>query len=370
VKVLHIAPGYPHSKLYPQLISALEDTGCENCVYVQSKGVETFNPYPIYYLGRDFGLIDRLLYFRKQHIIANDIIERDILRGVDVVHAHNLFSAGYNAYRIWKRYHIPYIVAVRNTDVNDFFHYMIHLRSIGVKIMREAAAVIFLSPSYRDVVLNTYVPPRQRETILSKCHIIPNGLDPFFLNNCAKVPRHIEGPDRIRLIYVGDIDKNKNVGTTIKACDILRKEGVNVSFTVMGTIRDGQEEVIKDIEYLHYYPFSPKEKVLECLRQADIFVMPSIHETFGLVYIEAMSQGLPVIYTEGQGFDGYYAEGTVGYHVPCFDDKAIAKNIRKIMDNYEYISNNCINAVGTFSWFKKAEDYFKLYRNVIDDIKE
>ena len=43
--------------------------------------------------------------------------------------------------------------------------------------------------------------------------------------------------------------------------------------------------------------------------------MPSRYETFGLVYGEAMSQGLPIIYSKGQGVDGYFKEGTVGYGV-------------------------------------------------------
>lgn len=364
MRVLHIAPGYSHSKLYPQLISSLEMTGCTNCVYVQSTGKETLKPYPVYYLGRNFGIIDRLLFFRKQNIIVGNIIERGLVSGVDVVHAHNLFSAGYNAYRLWKRFHIPYIVAVRNTDVNDFFHYMIHLRPIGVRVMSEASAVIFLSPSYRDEVIKTYVPLNQREKILAKCHIIPNGLDPFFMENRAKTPRRIDDVKRIRLIYVGDIDKNKNISTTIKACGVLIDKGYQISLDVVGEIMDKKQERIRDIGFVNYHPFSPKERVLEYLRKADIFVMPSIFETFGLVYIEAMSQGLPVIYSKGQGFDGCFEEGKVGYHVPCFDEKAIVDSVFKIMDNYEDISRNCLDVVSSFSWKKKAEEYMNLYKAI------
>ena len=43
--------------------------------------------------------------------------------------------------------------------------------------------------------------------------------------------------------------------------------------------------------------------------------MTSLGESFGLTYAEAMSQGVPVIYSKGQGFDGQFKEGVVGYHV-------------------------------------------------------
>lgn len=365
MKILHIAPDYPHSKLYHQLISALESEECKNEVYVQSEAVQLERHYPVYYLGRDFGTIDRLLFFRKQYIIYHDIINRHLTYKMDIIHAHNLFTGGYNAMKLKQKTGIPYIVAVRNTDVNTFFQYMIHLRSLGANVMREADAVIFLSPVYRDFVINNYVPSSCRKAVYNKCHIIPNGLDPYFMDNKALKPRELFGDKTVRLIYVGDIDKNKNVETTIKACKWLMEKDFKVTFDVIGHIKDKKQETIKNIEFVNYHPYSPKEKILEYLNQADIFVMPSIHETFGLVYIEAMSQGLPVIYSQGQGFDGYYDEGKVGYHVPCFDEKAIADSIVKIMEDYSRISDTCIKAVDDFSWQKKAEEYKSLYKEII-----
>ena len=57
---------------------------------------------------------------------------------------------------------------------------------------------------------------------------------------------------------------------------------------------------------LHLYQ---RKNLIEFIGENDIFVMPSINETFGLVYAEAMSQGLPVIYTKGQGFDKQFNDG-------------------------------------------------------------
>lgn len=364
MKVLHIAPDYPHSKLYHQLISSLEREGCKNSVYVQEEDAHLERNYPVFYLGRSFGVLDRLLFFRKQHIIKNDIIKHSLVEGVDVIHAHNLFSAGYNAMKLKRRYGIPYIVAIRNTDVNVFFHYMVHLRWLGVRIMKEADAIIFLSPAYRDNVIYTFVPLLSRGEILDKSYIIPNGLDPYFMDNRATQPRRLADKKSIRFIYAGDVDKNKNVRTTIKACELLIKGGYDVSLDVVGRIKDKSQDSIKDICFVNYHSYSPKEKVREYFKESDIFVMPSIHETFGLVYIEAMSQGLPVIYSQGQGFDGYYKEGKVGYHVPCFDEKAICDSVIKIISNYTEMSETCIEAVKDFSWDKKAEEYKAIYMKV------
>ena len=69
------------------------------------------------------------------------------------------------------------------------------------------------------------------------------------------------------------------------------------------------------------------ENFIKYFIESDIFVMPSRYETFGLVYVEALSQGLPVIYTRGQGFDGQIPDGEVGYSVKCNDVNEIAEKL-------------------------------------------
>lgn len=361
MKVLHIAPNYPYSKLYHQLISALEDKGITDEVYVQSKEPEVERDYPVNYLGRNFGLIDRLLYFRKQKIILNDILRRNITDGVNVIHAHNLFSAGYCAYKIKKKLGIPYIVAVRNSDVYDFFYHMIHLRKLGVKIMSESSAVVFISPSYIDSVISKYVPHEFQNEIRSKSYAIPNGLDPYFVDMSLRESRNLDDKKNIKLLYVGDVDKNKNIVTTLKACKRLIDRGYNVTYTIVGKIREKELKKELEKEYIHYVSYSPKEEVLQYMKNSDIFVMPSIHETFGLVYIEAMSQGVPIIYSKGQGVDGYFKEGEVGYAVNCLDEMEIANSVEKIINSYSEISDNCRKASLNFLWKSIADQYVELY---------
>jgi glycosyltransferase involved in cell wall biosynthesis len=78
-----------------------------------------------------------------------------------------------------------------------------------------------------------------------------------------------------------------------------------------------------------------------------------------------MSQGLPVIYTKGQGFDGQFEEGTVGYHVDAKDPHDIAEKIKMAIDNYEQLSSNCLSSVGKFDWKRIAEQYESVYKDVL-----
>lgn len=93
--------------------------------------------------------------------------------------------------------------------------------------------------------------------------------------------------------------------------------------------------------------------------------MWSKHEDFGLVYVEAISQGLPIIYTRGQGFDNQFEEGEVGYSVKYDSAEEIVEKIELIINDYETISNNCIERVNRFDWDKIAEKYINIYYDIL-----
>ena len=132
-----------------------------------------------------------------------------------------------------------------------------------------------------------------------------------------------------------------------------------------GKIKD--KTVFKKIkDKIEYKGILNKEELMKYYRKSDIFIMPSIKETFGLVYAEAMSQGLPVIYTEGQGFDEQFEEGVVGFRVNGKDEKSIVNAVKNICNNYNSISNNCIKMITKFNWKKICTDYNNVYNNIVN----
>jgi len=231
--------------------------------------------------------------------------------------------------------------------------------------MKEAKKVIFISPAYKEFVINRYVPHKLRGCIEQKSVIVPNGVNPFWLQNkCEKF--EYKNKKKISLIYVGDFTRNKNIDISIKVARKLKEIGYDVNFTIIGG-RGGYEDKIKKLAKINkdiveiYDRIEEREKLLNMFRKSDIFVMPSRNETFGLVYGEAMSQGLPIIYTKGQGIDGYFKDGTVGYSVNPKDINDIVKKIEMIIHNYNNITKNCYNLVENFSWNKIAKTYYNIY---------
>ncbi len=357
--ILQIAPDYYNTALYANLFSSLHQQGINSRIYVTDNTLhQDDKTNNIFCAPKAFNLLERLLFFPKQQALYNDLHARDIYKGIDVIHAHTLFSSGYLAYQLYQKYGIPYIVAVRNTDVNIFFRYMPHLRHIGREIALNAKKVIFISPAYQQQVVGKYLP----DSIDDKSIVIPNGINPLFLNN---ISQHQPATDAIRLIYTGKIEKNKNIDTLIRVSDKLVASGKKVTLCMVGKLIDQcYKSLIEQRDYIDYYDQSSQEEVMHYMRQHDIFIMPSYHETFGLVYAEAMSQGLPVIYTRGQGFDGYFEDGEIGYSVSATNLEEIIQRITEIYAHYKTISDQCINLVQRFDWQQIAKEYSQIYKSL------
>ena len=374
IRVLQISSDYVYTDLYKKLFQALLGIGCGLRLYCpvvdsfceprDSGGAvdEAISPC--------FHFWDRGLFYRKQRKIIRDLCGKEEIGSYDLIHSHFLFTNGNTALELKKRYGVPYITAVRNTDINEFFKYMLHLRRKGLEVLKEAERVVFLSGAYQRKVLK-YVPVHLRKEILDKSVIIPNGLDPFWLENKNGPRKALTAKDEIHLVFAGEVNRNKNVEAVIKAALYLQKKGLRIRLTVAGTLKS--RKIGMEMErhpWISYVGRQDKRGLLGCFREGDIFVMPSRRETFGLVYGEAMSQGLPVIYTRGEGFDGQFPEGAAGFSVDPGDPAEIGEKILEIAANYKEISDNCPALAQRFDWNDIAKEYMEIYKEIIEGKNE
>ena len=367
MKILHINCNYLGTTLHQCMIEHLDAFGVNNTVFVPTYNPEraAIVPNKNVVVSKCFRKWDRVIFDYKQKKIIK-AVESDLTVGeYDLLHAYTLFTDGNCAYKLSKKYGVEYVVAIRNTDVNDFFKWRPHLIKRGIRIMQNAKAIFFLSESYRQQVLEKYVPERLREALRAKSYIMPNGIDDFWLENSMDNSKtYVNAP--LRLVYAGRIDANKNITTIQTAIKILADKGCEAHLTVVGKVAD--EAVFFKIsadENTTCLPPQNKGELLEIYRKNDIFVMPSYTESFGLVYAEAISQGLPVVYTEGQGFDKQFPEGQVGYHVNARSPESVADAILKIVKNYDKLTDNLSLKANRYSWDSICSQYFTIYKSVI-----
>lgn len=307
---------------------------------------------------------DRLSFFLKEKKIYRSLVENIDVSRVSMTHAHTLFTDGYLAYRLKKSHQIPYIVAVRSTDLL-FFRLRFYLRGLGRKILKEAEAVVFLSASSKREVLDRYVSRDQARTLEEKSHILYNGIAPVFLENRPEDPKRFGKDREFKILTVGNIEDNKNQILVCQGLSQLEKSRP-LSYRIIGKVRDADyAKKLFAYPFVQIEPPKAQEDLIKDYRAADLFVLLSKRETFGLVYGEAMSQGLPVIYTQGQGFDGLFQEGEVGYHASSRDPQDLVRTIDKILINYEKRSQTCMDQAHCFDWERICHAYVDLYQGIM-----
>lgn len=368
MRVLHINSYYQSNLLYKNLFEEQ---------LKQNMNIEVFVPVSKNFCTEklnygDYSLVcpcfsqsDRFLFHVKHTKILKSVQKKFSVDSFALTHAHSLFSNGYISLQLKKKYGVPYIVSVQNTDVNVFFRKMFHLRNLGRKILNEADHIIFVSKPYKDYVFHTYFNPDAQHELEMKTSIIPYGIDKFWFDNKNSQKKMLSLP-QIKLVQIGDISRNKNIERTIEACYLLRQKGYVVSLEAAGRPIDRTlVAMLSEKCSTTYLGLQSRNELLQIYRNNDILILPSINETFGLVYAEAMTQGLPLIYTRGQGFDKQFDDGVVGFPVNCHDPHDIVDNVISIIQDYDHISHNCLQLCLKFRWNVIAHEYKDVYESLL-----
>lgn len=295
---------------------------------------------------------------KKWNIINKHVNVQDF----DLVYASTSFSDGCIAYKAFQVYQIPYVVAVRTTDICLYLQKMFYLYFLGKKIYTYANKIICISASIKRSLCSNLLYKSIIRKVSHKIYVNPNGIDDYWLNNSFFERRDFP----FVFLYVGAFDQNKNVVRLVKSFIKVHMHYPQIRLRLIGE-RGSQESIIK--EYCRKYSFIEykgaiydKSKLLKEYRSSDVFVMISKHETFGLVYIEALSQGLPLIYSRKTGFDGMFPNLQLGESCNPRSCKSIQKAMFRIIDrytDYQYLGE----LLYCFQWKNVAANLLNIISN-------
>ncbi len=375
MRILHVTNGYADSKVHSNLAMALDELGVEQMVYcpVREERLMGKNKFE----GKNIQFVYsfcikswyKYVYQYKRWMLYRDMKRKVNLKDFDVIHAATLFSDGGLALKAHKKYGIPYIIAVRSTDINLYIRRLKHTHRIGKEIVLNASRVVFISKTEMKEFLESEFVKTIYEKINNKIVFQPNGIDDYWLNHVS----HEEHKGH-EVLYIGNFTIIKNVSRLAKAVLQLRQmRGFeDVRLMLVGGNKLGgvwkNDELLQQIIANHPDAITAlgcindKEKLAEVMHSCALFAMPSIHETFGLVYLEALSQNLPVVYTKGQGIDGIFDE-SVGIGVDALSVEEIRDAIHKILDHLDDYGNQKV-CFDDFNWKKIAKRYIDIYNEV------
>ncbi|UTV30460.1 glycosyltransferase family 4 protein [Photobacterium atrarenae] len=163
----------------------------------------------------------------------------------------------------------------------------------------------------------------------------------------------------LNVMYVGSLSQQKGISYLF---DAFKKVGghQNLNITIVGQDYSlGRNKALaKHLKHYQWYKSAPNNQIIQLLKTADILVLPSLTEAFGLVVLEALSQGTAVIVSDQCGASDLIVHGSNGYVVPVRCSDAIAEKLTVLdqdRDQLRAMKLAAIETARTYSWQQYAE---------------
>jgi len=301
---------------------------------------------------------------------------------LDVIHTHHPILLGQTAARKAAELDLP-LVFTFHTQYWEYTHYIPFPQEAVqdflknavhrwlVEFMQKCQHIIIPSESMREILVRDY-------GLHERYSVIPTGtdLEPF-LNADGKALRAEKGwQNETVLISVGRLAPEKNWDTLIRAFAKACEKQSNIRLVLIGdgAAKQSLEALSSELDIADRVTFTgalPFEDIPRYLKAADVFTFASVTETQGLVTIEAMAAGLPVVAVEGPGTSDIVEHGKQGFLVKN-DPDALAKGINKLLSDSQRIqrfSKNALKKAKTFDVNELGKQMLSVYEQAIEDKK-
>lgn len=270
-----------------------------------------------------------------------DIAERF---GLDVIHVHYAIPHAYAAYiarQILKEKNIdlPVITTLHGTDITLVGRHPVYKSAVEFSI-NQSDVVTTVSESLKKDTYSVF-------NIKKDIQVIPNFIDNTLFESDGVCLKSNFAPNGEKvLIHVSNLRKVKRVQDVIKTFNLVQKE-INAKLVIVG---EGPEwETAQSL--INKFGIQDKvrnvgkvKNLYSILQIADIFLLPSEQESFGLAALEAMAAGVPVISSNAGGIPEVNINGTTGFHHPIGDFEAMAESTIELLSNEEKLNQFKTNA--------------------------
>ncbi|MER5936691.1 MULTISPECIES: glycogen synthase [unclassified Streptomyces] len=304
------------------------------------------------------------------------------LEGRELVHSHTWY-ANLGGHLAKLLYGIPHVMTAHSLEPlrpwkAEQLGGGYALSSWAERTAIEAAdAVIAVSGAMREDILGCYpaLDP-------ARVHIVHNGIDTTLYrpdHRTDVLTRFGLDADRPYVLFVGRITRQKGVPHLLRAirhidpaAQVVLCAGAPDTPEIDQEFRDLYQELSRVREGVHWIPqMLPRPEVIQLLTHAAVFVCPSVYEPLGIVNLEAMACGTPVVASQVGGIPEVVDDGKTGLLVPLDDDfeAGLARALDSVIGDPETARRmgeaGRERAVGEFGWDAVARRTAGLYREIL-----
>lgn len=227
---------------------------------------------------------------------------------------------------------LPFIAGVHSSDITVLTSpiYKFHFKKRLETALHNAKAIACRSYIIQKKLLEMY------PELKPKTFIAPSGIESKTI--VERTP--LQNRDKIKVLTCANLKKRKNIDKVIEALKGL--ESFELTVIGDGDNRQKLEEIDSSVIFTGRIS---NADVLAKMRESDIFILPSVGETFGMVYLEAMASGCITIGTKGDGIDGFIRNKQNG-----FLTLPVASEIRKLLLNIKNMDEKSVKTLSRNSF--------------------
>lgn len=301
--------------------------------------------------------------------ISNYAIVAEKLAGeidFDVIHVHDwmCFRAGIAAKRISGK---PLVVHVHSSEFDRSGSSVNPAICALEKEGLEAAdKIIAVSQLTRSVIIEKYK-INQKKVIT-----VYNGVEPVCSVN---IKASGEYTNEKVVSFLGRITMQKGPEYFVEAANLVLQKMKNVRFIMAGKgdLLNGMKQKVSDMNissYFHFPGFVADSEIIELFQSSDVFVMPSVSEPFGIVTLEAMQSGVPVVISKQSGVSEVVKNAI---KVDYWDTQVMADAIYTLLINEEYgirLGEKGKNEANQLIWKNAAVKVNKIYLKLLENTEK
>jgi glycosyltransferase involved in cell wall biosynthesis len=269
-------------------------------------------------IRRSLPVINQINYLHKTYRFIKDEILR--YNKPDLIHSHLSYPAGFLGAIVQKRMKIPNLITEHSRLIN-YFRSPLH-RQCVIYALKKSTSVIAVSNALKNEILYLFKRP---------VNVIHNFVNIDKFKQIKPKSGHI-----LNIGFLGGLgNNNKGLDLLLKAASLLQKKDFILHIGGNGIFLEAYQAMSEqyNIECIcKFYGDIPRDKIPYFYSGLDLFVLPSRYETFGIVLIEAMACGIPVIATRCGGPEEIVIPAT-GILVEKENPEELASAIKRMIEN-------------------------------------
>jgi len=282
----------------------------------------------------------------------------------DVVHGHDWLVA-HPAVALAQHFDVPLVSTIHATEAGRHSGWVSgavsrQVHALESWLVGESDSLITCSESMREEITALFGPG------LCEITVIRNGIDTAGWPFAARRPR----TGAAELLYFGRLEYEKGVHDAIAALPRVRRTHPGTTLTIAGdgtqlaflTEQARRHRVLKAVDFVGLVDH---EQLLALLHRADIALLPSRYEPFGIVALEAAAAGAPLVVSTAGGLGEAVGHGTTGQTFPPGDVAALAAAVRTVLDDPDAAQRHATAArerlTSDFAWATVAAETAQVY---------